>query len=95
MIISGVVMPRHSPLMTRQGQLRADDVAEEERDDPPDWKKMKVGLYFKLTADMLTKIFTSIHILYALSNKLLMRTVSQKFLLVARNAVIHIHRSIA
>ena len=27
-------------------QPRADDVDEEERDDPPDWEKMKVGLYF-------------------------------------------------
>ena len=27
-----------------------------ERDDPPDWEKMKVGLYFKLIADMLIKI---------------------------------------
>ena len=41
MIISGVVMPSHSPLMTP-----ADDVDEEERDDPPDWGKMKVGFYF-------------------------------------------------
>ena len=42
MIISGVVMPRHSPLMTRtalQEQPRADDVDEEERDDTPDWEK--------------------------------------------------------
>ena len=23
-----------------------DDLDEEERDDPPDWEKMKVGLYF-------------------------------------------------
>ena len=29
-----------------QEQPRADDVDEEERDDPPDWEKMKVGLYF-------------------------------------------------
>ena len=29
-----------------QEQPRADDVDEEERDDPSDWKKMKVGLYF-------------------------------------------------
>ena len=29
-----------------QEQLRADDVDEEERDDPPDREKMKVGLYF-------------------------------------------------
>ena len=29
-----------------QEQPRADDVNEEERDDPPDWEKMKVGLYF-------------------------------------------------
>ena len=38
-----------------QEQPRADD-ADEERDDPPDWEKMKVGLYFQLTADMLTKV---------------------------------------
>ena len=29
-----------------QEQLRADDIDEEERDDPPDWENMKVGLYF-------------------------------------------------
>ena len=29
-----------------QEQTRADDLDEEERDDPPDWEKMKVGLYF-------------------------------------------------
>ena len=29
-----------------QEQHRADNVDEEERDDPPDWKKMKVGIYF-------------------------------------------------
>ena len=29
-----------------QEQPRADDIDEEERDDPPDWEKMKVGLYF-------------------------------------------------
>ena len=29
-----------------QEQPRADDVDEEARDDPPDWEKMKVGLYF-------------------------------------------------
>ena len=29
-----------------QEQSRANDVDEEERDDPPDWGKMKVGLYF-------------------------------------------------
>ena len=29
-----------------QEQHRADDVDEEERDDPPDWEKMKVCLYF-------------------------------------------------
>ena len=50
MIISGMVMPRHSPLLTRQNLLqeqpRADDVDEEERDDPPDWEKMKIVLYF-------------------------------------------------
>ena len=28
-----------------QEQPWADDVDEEERDDPPDWGKMKVGLY--------------------------------------------------
>ena len=27
-------------------QPRADDVDEEERDDLPDWEKMKIGLYF-------------------------------------------------
>ena len=37
MDILGVVM---------QEQSRADVVDEEERDDPPDWEKMKVGLYF-------------------------------------------------
>ena len=49
MIISGVVMPRHSPLMTRQNCKSSpgqSDVDKEERDDPPDWEKMKVGLYF-------------------------------------------------
>ena len=39
-----------------QEQPRADDVDEEERDDPPDWEKMKVGLYFLLIAEMLTKV---------------------------------------
>ena len=29
-----------------QEQPRPDDVDEEERDDPPDWETMKVGLYF-------------------------------------------------
>ena len=29
-----------------QEQPRADDVDEEESDDPSDWGKMKVGLYF-------------------------------------------------
>ena len=29
-----------------QEQPRADDIDEEERDDQPDWEKMKVGLYF-------------------------------------------------
>ena len=29
-----------------QEQPRADDIDEEERDDPPDWEKMKVCLYF-------------------------------------------------
>ena len=29
-----------------QEQPQADDVVEEERDDPPDLEKMKVGLYF-------------------------------------------------
>ena len=48
MIISGVVMPRHSPLMTRQAakQPRANGVDEEERDGQSGWEKMKVGLYF-------------------------------------------------
>ena len=27
-------------------QMGKDDIDEEERDDPPDWEKMKVGLYF-------------------------------------------------
>ena len=39
-----------------QEQSRADDIDEEERDDPPDWEKMKEGLYFWLIADMLTKV---------------------------------------
>ena len=34
-----------------QEQTRADDVDEEERDDPSDWDKMK-----ELIADMLTKV---------------------------------------
>ena len=49
MVISGVVMLKTSPLMMRQNcksSLGADDVDEEERDDPPDWEKMKAGLYF-------------------------------------------------
>ena len=29
-----------------QGQLWVDDVDEEERDDAPDWEKMKIGIYF-------------------------------------------------
>ena len=29
-----------------QEQPRANDVDVEEKDDPPDWEKMKVGLYF-------------------------------------------------
>ena len=29
-----------------QEQSRADDVDDEERDEPPDWETMKVGLYF-------------------------------------------------
>ena len=29
-----------------QEQPRADDIDEKDRDDPPDWEKMKVGLYF-------------------------------------------------
>ena len=43
MIISGVMMPRHSPLISRQsckssaGQI--DCVDEEEGDDPSDWEK--------------------------------------------------------
>ena len=39
-----------------QEQPLADDVDEEERDDPPDWEKMKVGFYFYFIADMLTKV---------------------------------------
>ena len=35
-----------------QEQPRADDIDKEEKDD---WEKMKVGLYFELTAEMLTK----------------------------------------
>ena len=48
-IISGVVMPRHSPLMTRQNCKSSpgvDYIDEKERDDPPDPEKIKVGLYF-------------------------------------------------
>ena len=29
-----------------QEQPRADDIDEKERDDPADWEKMKVSLYF-------------------------------------------------
>ena len=29
-----------------QEQPRADDIDEEERDDPPDWEQIKAGLYF-------------------------------------------------
>ena len=39
-----------------QEQPRADNVDKEERDDPPDWKNMKVGFYFLLIADMLTNV---------------------------------------
>ena len=39
-----------------QEQPRVDDVYKEERDDPPDCETMKVGLYFQLIADMLTKV---------------------------------------
>ena len=39
-----------------QEQPRADDVDKEERDGPLDWEKMKVGLYFYLIEDMLTKV---------------------------------------
>ena len=48
-VISGVVMPRHSPFNNEaelQKQPRADDIEEEGRDDPPNWEKMKVSLYF-------------------------------------------------
>ena len=38
-----------------QEQPQADGVDEEERDDLPDWE-MKVGVYFKLTADIVTKV---------------------------------------
>ena len=34
----------------------ADDIDKEERDDPPDWEKMNVCLYFYFIADMLTKV---------------------------------------
>ena len=40
-----------------QEQPREDDVDEEKRNDPLDWEKMKVGLYFQLIADILTKGF--------------------------------------
>ena len=42
-------MPRHSNTNDEaelQEQPRADDVDEKERDDPPDWEKMKVAFYF-------------------------------------------------
>ena len=43
MIILGVLMPRHSPLMMSESELqeqsRADDVDEKERGDPLDWEK--------------------------------------------------------
>ena len=47
-VISGMVMPRQSTNdeAVLQEQPRADYIDEEERDDPPDWEKMKVGLYF-------------------------------------------------
>ena len=62
MIISGMVMPRQSTYdeAELQEQPRADDINEEEIDDPPDWGKMKVGLYFLLIADMLTKFYRNV-----------------------------------
>ena len=39
-----------------QEQPRVDYIDEEERDDQSDWEKMKVGLYFYLIADILTKV---------------------------------------
>ena len=55
-------------------QPLADDVDKEERDDPPDWEKMEVGLYFELIADMLTKIYRNgawivLYKIYAFSQK--------------------------
>ena len=46
MIILGAVMQSTNDEAELQKQPRADGVDEEERDDPPDWEKMKVGLYF-------------------------------------------------
>ena len=49
MITSGVANAQTQSINDEaelQEQPRADDVDEEERDDPPDWNKMKVGLYF-------------------------------------------------
>ena len=39
-----------------QEQPRAGYIDEVERDDPHDWEKMKVALYFQHIADMLTKV---------------------------------------
>ena len=38
-----------------QKQPRAD-----ERDDPPDWEKIKVSLYFQLIADKLKKFYRNV-----------------------------------
>ena len=49
MITSGVVNAQTQSTNDEaelQQQPRVYDVHEEERDDPPDWNKMKVGLYF-------------------------------------------------
>ena len=50
MVVSGVMVPRHSESTNDETKLqkhtRADDVDEEERDDPPGRGKMKVSLYF-------------------------------------------------
>ena len=44
MIISGVVSTNDEAKLHHE-QLQADDVDEEERDDPPDWAKMKICFY--------------------------------------------------
>ena len=54
-----------------QEQPRADDVDEEESDDPPDWEKIKVGLLIFLThcIDMLTKVLWKCCLSSLLQNK--------------------------